>query len=38
MKLRRVHERYYGRHRPGVRVCLADRYGRILYSAWKFSK
>ena len=38
MKLRRVHERFYGRRRPGVRVCLEDRHGRILYSAWKFRK
>ena len=36
MKIRRVHERFYGRNRPGVRVCLADRNGRILYSAWRF--
>lgn len=38
MKLRRIHERFYGRHRPGTLVCMADRRGRILYCAWRFRR
>ncbi len=35
MKLRRVHERFYRRKRPGTLIIICDAKGRILYNAWR---